>query len=320
MKIQYSLILLGLLFSVQSFALRIAPDRFNGSALCGDLSITYTLPDTLQGKYQYFVQVTKDQVNNELIVSYDFVSSPNADFVDAVTIDLTSYFNGGILFNESIFWTVVESVSIDGAQVISNQVGHGTPYAWCEETKVTCEKITVYRKRVQEICPISYIEIRPSFEIIGNTIDYSFGDTTIQASATCLAIGYTTITDSIEITGMEAKLYSIREKSRGFIICDPLGPCTQTYNYKFIGEADLHNCIINGVENEIALSGLYPTLIERGFTISGFEGVVRLTNQQGQQYEINGNEQFDVSSLPRGMYIVSFTREGKEVKEKVILQ
>ena len=72
--------------------------------------------------------------------------------------------------------------------------------------------------------------------------------------------------------------------------------------------------------NELSI---YPNPVKDGFRVSGINGLtmLKLSDINGKVLltkEINKNEYVSVSSLPRGMYIVKISSEGKEMEQKII--
>jgi hypothetical protein len=89
----------------------------------------------------------------------------------------------------------------------------------------------------------------------------------------------------------------------------------------FVGNADLSSCIGVGLEDaKTKLYDLYPNPVSSELNISNFEGQIKLTNQVGSQFVIDGNQSFDVSDLPKGLYIVHFELNGQVQQEKVIIK
>lgn len=68
---------------------------------------------------------------------------------------------------------------------------------------------------------------------------------------------------------------------------------------------------------------LYPNPVTHGFQVNGIKGlsILRLSDINGKVLltkEVNNNEYISVSSLPKGMYIVKISSEGKEMEQKII--
>lgn len=319
MKIQFSLILLGLLLSIQSFAIVIPVERMEGSFFCNNLSITLDLYN-LEDRYQYFVQVNKSTQNQQIEIIYDLVKLPTADSVKSITVDLTSYFNLNDLYSSQLSWDVIETVSIDGATV-RNDWGMGLPFRTCSEIKSTCDTVTVYRKRAEEICPVLLPVIRPEFAINNDSIGYSFNDTTETPVAICTAQGYLMKTDSLKITGMKAKNYRVIERTNTDPNCPIFFTCGGSLWYTEVGKADLSACVIDGFKQQMDERISYPTLVtNNNFRIAGYNGEVSLSNSIGKTFFIKGNEDFNTSELPKGVYILNLSLEGKAIREKIIIK
>ncbi|MBO9703591.1 MAG: T9SS type A sorting domain-containing protein [Sporocytophaga sp.] len=54
--------------------------------------------------------------------------------------------------------------------------------------------------------------------------------------------------------------------------------------------------------------------------LKGHEGKITFISQLGQLFVVEGDNVFNVSDLPRGLYVVTFEKDGLTRREKVILK
>lgn len=291
---------------------------YNGSALCNNLKATYKLPDSLVGSYT--VETEIEESGDSLVIHHYLTPDDNEKEIERIHTDLSSLFSTTGLIGKRTL-QVIYNLRIN-LNIVATDSFTMNPYNTCYEIDDNCIEINVYRKSVREICPEIGIITKKFIEVEENVVMVDFIDSTYNLGATCFAEGYITHTDSIKVTvadGLENKDYRV---FLGTHIECVLGACPHMWLYEpQIGNAYFSNCIINAFkEEQHNKQFIFPNPAQGFITIENVDGDVILTNQFGQQFSLQGTKQLSISSIPRGLYIATFTVNGEPVREKIVIQ
>ena len=287
-----------------------------GSDLCGNLSYTYAIPDSLINSYSYTVRQIKNDNNKTIELHYHLHPTKTAFNLTHITTDLTYDFKLEP-FETNVNWTIINHLYIlNNTYPLSEQTFN--PFGTCYEVKSECEKVVVYRKSLRDICPSIIITTKPFIDQKGDIIMVDFIDSFKDAEFVCLAAGYQTHTDSIEITTLSNINYRVYLGTK--IECVD-GVCTTLLPAPlFLDFANLTNCVINGFNQQTKELFIHPNPANNVIILENVQNQVILTNQLGQHVTLKGNGSFSISDLPAGVYIATFELNGKMIKEKVVIQ
>jgi Secretion system C-terminal sorting domain len=320
-----------------------------GSALCENLKLKYTLPDSLKTGYSYTVDIKKVIETNEMIVVYEFLPSKTSVFTTEIVSNLTNQFLPLIEFTqEKRYWNLAISVVVSDRITKLNK--SLDPYATCKEITSECGEVRYVQKNIRYTS-----ECGPSGK--GYMLYPVVSEDTLKiiresmpVPLVCFPTTFRVDSDVVVFKGLknlnykvftEEVLYYVAYSSTkvdtvysldSTMTITPIGitpiditpiiwyPSVSKY-LSLIGSADLRACKEVGVDpNENKAYDLYPNPVSNELNILNFDGQIKLTNQVGRQFVIEGNQSFDVSSLPKGLYIVQFELNGQVQQEKLIIK
>lgn len=289
--------------------------KINGSVLCNNLTYTYVLPDSLLDNYSYTVVVEKN--SNTLDIFYYLQQSTSAsNLTHSITTNLTNQFDLSY-FNLKTNWKIVNHLNIHNKSYPLSEV-EIDPFSTCYEVKSECEKVNVYRKSKREFCSTTNITTTTVTDRKEDILMVDFVDTFTKADAVCLAEGWLVHTDSVEFDNLTNKNYRVyvgKDINCVDGVCPFLLPAPT-----FLSFADLSHCVINGFQTSAVEQFIYPNPAKSYFLLDGFSGELELTNQLGQSFTLQGNESFSTENIPTGIYIATFERNGKTIREKIVIQ
>jgi hypothetical protein len=321
----------------------------SGSALCENLKLKYTLPDSLKTGYSYTVDVKKNLDKRELSITYKFLPSKTSVFTTEIVSDFTDYFLPiSEITQEERFWTYLINVDVSGKITSTNK--SFDPNAVCEEITHTCDEVRYVQKsiRYKNDCGSSGKGYN-LYPVVSNDSLIIISET-VPVTMVCVSKTFGIDSDVVVFKGLKDLNYKVFRQARYFYfeytipyntsseIKDtvytidtssssieinylPIVGIPAFRYYLFVGNADLSSCIGVGLEDaKTKLYDLYPNPVSSELNISNFEGQIKLTNQVGSQFVIDGNQSFDVSDLPKGLYIVHFELNGQVQQEKVIIK
>ncbi|WP_028980203.1 T9SS type A sorting domain-containing protein [Sporocytophaga myxococcoides] len=236
------LTILLLFFSFRVFPSSIVLNSFNGSVLCDTLSTTYKIPRELQGKYNYKVEVLKNDTTQYLTINYH-LQSAKTDVLKQITVDLNKYFSPSITSsaaNVDLKWTVVHNIYIEG-QLKSTSLAFGWPYRPCYTSKYDCREVTIYRRRLEDICPAADVYTTPQVKIIEDSLLVNFKDVIKPRDITCNAVGTRVVIDSLVLSNLSPRDFTIFHADTQIVYCVN-APCPPLIQLTRIGNANLLNC------------------------------------------------------------------------------
>lgn len=304
--------------NLQNCPLVESKNVFDGSFLCKNLSVSLDLSENLQGNYSYTYKA--EFVQNTLIIHY-YLKQDRVDWLEKINIPVNDILPAENLIQDIslINIPVIQNIHLDGSLYVIQ--GYGQPATRCFEYKTECDKITLYRRYLQPICPnwgiYSKIVYRVDEET--ETVFANFNDSIVFSEVVCLAVGNIIKSDIIEIADLKQLTYEL------------LVDETRTYYSPFIFKApdryswsstvELNDCVVAGTNDaEIENNKPWPNPCTSDIHLKGHEGKITFTNQLGQLFVVEGNEIFNVSELPRGIYVVTFEKGDLTRREKVILK
>lgn len=294
---------------------------FTGSALCNNLTLVYNLPKALQNRFVYEYEIVQNEATDSLFIRFTVTIAPTADTLKKIEVPLSEFYSEPEFILNPLKVTIIQSLSMN-AMLLTADTTFGNPYNTCYEIDSKCIDVNIYRKSLRKVCSPIQIITKNYIEIKENVLLVDFIESTNNLENVCLAEGFLLHTDTITVTeseGLKNKDYRV---FLGTHIECALGACPTMWLYEpQIGNAFLSNCIINGFEDELANKQLiFPNPAQDYISIKNVEGNVTLTNQFGQQFKLSGVSQLAVSNLPKGLYIATFSVNGKQLREKVVIQ
>jgi hypothetical protein len=308
-----------ILFAIyQSYANPIF-NSFNGSILCDTLSTTYTLPEELQGRYDYTTTVIKSDTSKYLEIQYHLTSSTVADSVKQITTDLYKHFNTEPYIS-NLTWYVSHNIYINGTKKEHTYyTSRGYPFETCYTTTPSCNEIKVYRKTLRPICPENGYFLKTSNYVSNDSLIVMFRDSIVPYANNCMIVGHKVYTDSITVNNLKPTDYKIIAKEE-YLLNGVAGFQLKTI-YHRIDTADLSNCIVSGYDkHSLNKTRLYPNPASSTINIPELEGEIQMTNQLGQHFILKGNERFDISNLKTGLYLISYEIKGIKYQEKLLIR
>jgi hypothetical protein len=303
-----------------------------GSVLCNDLRLIYNLPDSLKTGYSYTVEVKNDLVTHEMTTSYVFTPTITSVFTTEIKTDLSSEFLPMIGFTEeNKFW--INTITVKVADKISSFKLKFEPHQKCFQIEKVCEEVTYLQKQIQyhtscgttkgyrlypRVTGDSLIVESETIPILTVCVDQNFNvdvDKVVFKSLKNLNYKVILQVDGTYTTFHQFTLDSIPTQTAPIIFYPGIK------YYSLIGSADLRECLVDGLNSKFdKQTFIFPNPTENELNINDFSGELRLTNQAGSQFVIDGNQSFDVSDLPKGLYIVQFELNGQLRQEKVIIR
>jgi hypothetical protein len=308
-----------ILFAIyQSYANPIF-NSFNGSILCDTLSTTYTLPEELQGRYDYTTTVIKSDTSKYLEIQYHLTSSTVADSVKQITTDLYKHFNTEPYIS-NLTWYVSHNIYINGTKKEHTYyTSRGYPFETCYTTTPSCNEIKVYRKTLRPICPENGYFLKTSNYVSNDSLIVMFRDSIVPYANNCMIVGHKVYTDSITVNNLKPTDYKIIAKEE-YLLNGVAGFQLKTI-YHRIDTADLSNCIVSGYDkHSLNKTRLYPNPASSTINIPELEGEIQITNQLRQHFILKGNERFDISNLKTGLYLISYEIKGIKYQEKLLIR
>lgn len=291
---------------------------FDGSKLCGDLTLTLNLPESMRGHYAYDYNAWIDDETGRLIVPYYLNYNEEEDSISEITIDF-SWFATHLNFPRDREIEVVQEIYYEGIPVY-RKMSNGFAYSTCYEFSADCEGAEIYRKSLREICPEFDISTTKSYQIMDDSLVVKFEDLYEYMEWTCLAEGSYMHVDSIIIKDLDARLYRLYAGEYGTYkdLRRPEIPFKPSYQ----GEIDLRECVITASPKykEINCGKPYPNPAHNTIQMHDFKGNLTLTSSTGQVFVISGDGQYDISTLESGLYIISYERNGRIEREKFIIR
>ncbi|GAL87675.1 hypothetical protein MYP_4905 [Sporocytophaga myxococcoides] len=298
------------------------PDKnenvFEGSFLCKNLSANLNLPKNLQGNYSYTYKV--EFVKNTLVIDY-YLTQDRADWLEKINISLNDVFlpENVIKDNRLAEVPVIQNVHLNGNLYVIK--GFGQPVNRCFEYKTDCNKITLYRRYLHAICSSQdiYTKLTYRIEEEKGAIFASLSDSIVFSEIVCLAVGNVIKSDSIEITNMKDLKYELQVNEVRNYHGELIYKAPDYYTWS--SKVELNECVIAGTDKvETVNNNPWPNPCTTDIHLKGHEGKIIFTNQVGQLFVIGGNEVFNVSDLPRGIYIITYEKDGLTRREKVVLK
>jgi hypothetical protein len=288
---------------------------FEGSALCKNLSVNLYLPEKLQGNYSYTYKA--DFVNNSLVIHY-YLTQDRTDWLTKINIPVNDLIPMENLMRDFnlINISVIQNIHLNGSLYVIQ--GYGQPATRCFEYKADCDKITLIRRSLEGICSPLRGYTRTEYKIEEKSVSAIFRDSLVFSQVTCMAVGNYIKTDIIEITNLKKTQYELLVNEIRDIYNFPV--ISNTNNDSWSTTVDLSNCIITGLNNpEVRNNAFWPNPCTTDLYLKDHQGSIIFTNQLGQMFVVEGDGVFNVSDLPRGIYMITFGKGDLIRMEKVIL-
>jgi hypothetical protein len=134
-----------------------------------------------------------------------------------------------------------------------------------------------------------------------------------------MAVGNMVKTNSVEFSGLKNLKYEVQVKEIRNFYSPFIFKAPDNYSWSTIVE--LKDCIVAGTDKaEIVTGSPWPNPCTTEIFMKDYEGQTTFTNQLGQSFVVEGNEVFNVSDLPRGLYIITYEKEGRTGREKILLK
>lgn len=310
-------------------ALSFVFNRFSGSVLCGDLSIETNLPDSLQKPLDYTYSIALSDTSNDVFIEYYLSSKKDdSDTLRKISIDINPEFSELPIHRIEANWKVHEDFFLNGDEIIpsgtSVLLNDAYPAYSCYQTKGECNDVTVYRKSIRKICsPTIYHKTAFLKNTIGDSVFVEFQDSTSTSPNICLAEGSYIHTDSAKISDLSNNVHALFQTDTSILYCFVEGPgCGPVANNKYLATYDFTNCVISSFEdfNIESVAEYYPNPVQDVLFIPEYTGEIKLTDQMGSVFNITGDGVFNVSELPKGIYVLSVSGKGKDVLSKVLIQ
>lgn len=300
----------------KAFSLSIIPNAFEGSVLCGDLSFSYVLPDSLQKGYDFDVDIQKVDSNSTLVLTYSFFENKNVELGKEIVTDLMPYFEGGLPLSYSDSWNV--KVVVNEVSLLNYAVGF--PYTDCVSFEDNCDYIKAYRKSVRSICPNSDIYTSFKSSMSGDSLFLSFIDSSVFREVTCLAYGNYVQIDSAKVELKMGRDFKVFSKNETTVYCFTI-PCYPWVTLNYLGDLKKEDCVIDGFFSKKEEHHLiFPNPIVQHFSFSEAVEDIVLIDVLGQTFLFDKHRDIDVSHLPKGIYVVQFLLNGEQRKEKVVIK
>lgn len=291
---------------------------FEGSFLCKNLSVNLNLPKNLQGNYSYTYKA--EFVKNTLVINY-YLTQDRVGWLEKINIPLNDVFPPENVIQDIRLAEipVIQNVHLNGNLHVFK--GFGQPANRCFEFKTDCNRITLYRKYIQPICPnwSIYSKITSNIYEEAGGIFANFSDSIVFSEIACLAVGNYVKSDSIEITNMKNLKYELQVNEIRNYHGELIYKAPDYFSWS--SAVELNECVIAGIDNaETVNNKPWPNPCITDIHLKDHAGKITFANQLGQLFVVEGNEVFDVSDLPRGLYIVTYEKDGLTRREKVILK
>lgn len=289
---------------------------FEGSVLCKNLSVNLNLPENLQGNYSYTYKT--EFVDDTLIIHY-YLNPDRVDWLEKINVPVSNILPT-VNLNQDINQmnvSVIQNIHLDGNLYVIE--GIGQPATRCFEYKTECDKITLYRRQLRPKCPNWRLFSKSSYKIEDEFIYAKFNDSLVYSEIVCTAYGVFIKSDSVEITNLEKLKYELLVNETKQYYSPVIFKAPDYYSWS--STVELNECVVAGKNNEIVENiKLWPNPCNTEIHLKGHEGKITLINQLGQLFVVEGDEVFNVSDIPRGIYIVNFEKDGLTRREKVILK
>ncbi|MBO9703590.1 MAG: hypothetical protein J7604_25525 [Sporocytophaga sp.] len=208
--------------------------------MCGTLSTTYQIPQEFQGKYSYKVEVLKSDTSQYLEIKYH-LQSAETEVLKQISTDLNIYFSSSTqLTAADVKWNVSHNIYVDG-QLKLTQLTIGWPFRPCYSSKSDCQEVIIYRKRLEDICPIADVYPTPFVKIIDDSLLVNFKDVIKPRDVTCNAVGTRVVTDSLVLGNLSPRDFTMFHADTQIVYCVN-APCPPLTELTRIGNANLQNC------------------------------------------------------------------------------
>jgi hypothetical protein len=291
---------------------------FEGSFLCKNLSVNLDLPKNLQGNYSYTYKT--EFVKNTLVINY-YLTQDRVGWLEKINVPLNDVFPPENVIQDIRLAEipVIQNIHLNGNLHVFK--GFGQPANRCFEYKTDCNKITLYRRYIQPICPnwSIYSKITSNINEAAGGIFANFIDSIVFSKIACLAVGNYVKSDSIEITNLKNLKYELQVNEIRSYHGELIYKAPDYFSWS--STIELKECVIAGMDNaETVNNKPWPNPCTTDIHLKDHAGKITFANQLGQLFVVEGNEVFDVSDLPRGLYIVTYEKGGLTRREKVILK
>lgn len=333
---RFLLFIVSFFLFVTSYATLIIPNEFDGSALCGDLSVTYYLPDSLKGNYSYSIDVNKVDADQTVYMTYRFFTNPQKGRLVSIKLDMMPYFDYDDEYIPNLYWKVARRVFIDDQLQFDFEYFNANPFSQdaCYDIVDACDSVIVERKRLEAICTFNVTTTTFEYRFAEDSLIAFFKDSTIYNEGGCLAEGYHVIYDyGVIKEDIPLSLIDVYFKKKTYLSpcesycptnpdfpCVINAPCGPPYRNAFLMEIDHQGCVIDGLSSSESISFISPNVIEDVFLATVDIREVLLRNTLGKKYVVKGDPTFNVSQLPRGVYLASYLYNGVYKTEKIVLK
>lgn len=324
----------------QMFAITIiSPEleqKLDGSLLCNNLSRTWHVPDSLKGNYTYTSTVSLSDTSNDFYINY-YLTLEGDKALEQITTDLSEAHEkrSTIVLDENNtgLFTIHETVHI-GKRMALTSAFEDEAYKVCYQINEDCSDFHILKKSMQS-APICYEEYLKN---VSYSNAYVLNDSIVFPDnygrvypANCLIVSVTKLvvdTFRLKTKLVPASYKVVLDKPYNCkTICTedvPISYCSiscTSHNYTFVGTANLSACLIKGIESSSALQNkAYPNPATDFINIKEFKGDISLINHLGHEFKISGDEQFSLSNIESGIYLVVYEKDGLSVREKIIIE
>ncbi len=242
------------------------PNSVIGSLLCEEpVQRVTTFPASVRDRHFLKKEVQSNPSTLHLSIQY-FFQSDSGQAIQQDTTELNSYFaipDTLLVANYQTSWNLTEYFYLDGEKVDSIVGLFANPYAECfSVASHHCQEVTVYRKRLVEICPSIYLVPRQrSYVFLHDTVKAIFEDSWKTAPYFCDAIGFRLQTDSVVVPDLLDSVLNVSAVSqiRSDLIECVTTPCPspliEVYHVKDLGKATWKPCFPNGALEGSLLCG-----------------------------------------------------------------
>ena len=124
------------------------PFNSTGSALCGDLLLNFSLPDSLQKGYNADVKIYADAKTRELKAEYTFIASEAKTLPSEISTNISDLFFPIVEFkSDEMVWNYSITIAVN-ASLTKNELSF-SPYLACKAITSECGSVKYTEKEIR---------------------------------------------------------------------------------------------------------------------------------------------------------------------------